>query len=329
MLKLTFIPEFEYLPGRGIPLMPDMEFHREYKIPLDFDNDDGFNITELVQQMENDLKQALDTPRNKLVISENVKKEWVRAIYKYARDQCLKAGEDGPYSKEAIDLIKRLKPVIVKYAMEMDVNPIAVAGAIADEYSSNYDLEDHIQDNFLTLLPNLVYETTMKGIKKGKIEKIVKEGQLGYLTNWAIDCMNSVIGEYNLFLEKFSDLKAHDFGKGNIQLRYALELQNKYSIYFPEKMLANEMAGFLTTDRGMVMLASLAMKDAKEKLANTMKQFDKEEKIRVAFLITAYKQGTSELLESIREKERKRMKYKPGEGAVIICRWVIFEEIFN
>ena len=111
--------------------------------------DTGTELDELITlAARGHLGGAKDFGRSKDIINRT----WAK-IYKDAREECMEAGEDGPYSKAAIDLITKLKPVIVKYAKKMNVNPKAVAGAIADEYSSYDFFDKKFQDGALASLP--------------------------------------------------------------------------------------------------------------------------------------------------------------------------------
>lgn len=203
-------------------------------------------------------------------------------------------------------------------AKEMGVHPIAVAGAIADEYST-YDSFDEVQDTILAGLPDFVFIDYMHLSQSIKINPPVK---------WVLEVIKMYDAELgkkvSYIFDKLTDLTAHDFGKGNIKLETAMNLQLEYPEHFPGHMNCSEMAKYLTTDEGTVRVATIFMMDAKAK-ADFLKPFSEKDKDRVAFLITIYKQGIDNFKQRIKEKSPD--KIKPGEGGTIIKKWEKFVKI--
>lgn len=120
----------------------------------------------------------------------------------------------------------------------------------------------------------------------------------------------------------------HDFGKGNIKLETAMNLQLEYPEHFPGYMNSSEMAKYLTTDEGTVRVATIFMMDAKAK-ADFLKPFSDDDKKRVAFLITIYRQGLENFKQRVKDNEDGDDKIAPDEGRVIIRKWEKFVKILE
>jgi hypothetical protein len=332
---LYFTPQFKPRTSGGIFLEPDLDFPIKIDTDYNLKGDDGFDVVGHVEWLEEHLRNLYGGQASGFYLPEDTKREWVRQIYKDARDACLEAGEDGPYSKEAIDLVKKLKPLIIGYAQELNVNPIAVAGAIADEYSDNYNWVDFIHDGLLSTLSNETIVEKRSSLKKHKLYPIGKIELLEELPEQIKDPLEALIAGYNGFvdglnkvLDKGADLTTSDVGKGNIKLKTAMKLQNKYPVLFTKKMMEREMADYLASDEGTVKLAALFMKHAEKILGKHLTKFGKDEKIKTAFLITAYKQGSSHFNDKIEDAISNKKLYQPGEGNRVICYWEIFKKIF-
>jgi hypothetical protein len=201
---------------------------------------------------------------------------------------CSASTENFPYSADTFAMIGLIKDLVLAYAAEFDVPPVAVAGAIADEYNTRSGARapfDWLQDNVL----------------------------LNFMPNFAIE-FSAFIG----FNSKANAAK-HDIGIGNIKLETAMQLYQMYKGSFAAKNWDyTNLVDYLRTDEGTVHIASLVMVRARQLFDPYLTIFS--DKRKEAVYVTYYKQGPSYL-----ERYRNALAahpnrlLMPGEGCRV-CR---------
>lgn len=194
-------------------------------------------------------------------------------------------GENYPYSDDTFKLITKLAPTIKKYSRKYNIPPIAVAGAIADEYNTRGKylraFVDWGQDVFISLLSD---------------RAIRLDHKVGVNSKW----LNAT---------------KHDLGIGNIKLETAMKIYNYYKIIFGKQINSwDDLVDYILTDEGTVHIASLVIRKAKFTM---FPYFDSSysDEIKEALYITYYKQGESFVTRYKAKPPHERKKgITPGEG---------------
>ncbi len=195
--------------------------------------------------------------------------------------------ENFPYRNDTFSKIRQLAPLINWYSRRYSVPPVAVAGAIADEYNTRTGFKsvvDWFQDNIL----------------------------IGKMPNFLID-IDSRIG----INSKLLNATKHDLGIGNIKLETAKSIYEKYKSK-SNRNLKNwsEMVDYLLSDEGTINIAALVIKDAQNSLSSYVKCYPQE--IKEAVYVTYYKQGLSYVYRYLSKLSKQPGRcIDPGEGCRI------------
>jgi len=189
-----------------------------------------------------------------------------------------------PYRAETFHLIKRLSFTINLYSRLYNVPPIAVAGAIADEYNTRFGFKgvfDWVQDEILiNWMPNSF---------------ISLDAKIGINSKW----LNAT---------------KHDIGVGNIKLETGMRIYKRYKTRFGKKINNwEELVDYIRTDKGTIHIAALVIKRAQFIFAPYVKNYPDE--LKEAIFVTYYKQGPSYLARFRSKPAHERRKgITPGEG---------------
>lgn len=189
-----------------------------------------------------------------------------------------------PYRAETFNLIKRLAPTIKWFSRRYNVPPIAVAGAIADEYNTRVfprSIIDWYQDEILL--------NNMPSIS------IAVHAKIGFNSKW----LNAT---------------KHDIGIGNIKLETAKKVYERHKNEFGKQIDSwAALVDYIRTDAGTIHIAALVIKRAQFLFGPYVKKYPLE--LKEAVFVTYYKQGPSYLarFRSRPSHERDRA-IKPGEG---------------
>jgi len=202
---------------------------------------------------------------------------------------CPEPKENFPYSAETFAMVKSIKDLVVTYAKHYDVPPVAVAGAIADEYNTRTGL-------------------------KGVVDWFQDDVLLNFLPNFAIE-LDVFIGSDSKLLNSTK----HDIGKGNIKLETAKQLYDMFPGAFAKKNWDyTDLVDYLRTDEGTVHLSSLVILRARQLLDPYLTVYS--DKRREAVYITYYKQGPGYIkrYQDALAADPNRL-ISPGEGCRV-CR---------
>lgn len=232
-----------------------------------------------------------------------------------------------PFSSEVFDWVASIKQLINKYASKYDVPPIAIAGSLANEYNTRFSKEytllksifDGMQDYIIPidgcdpvecLLPkdpdaekNIAIFELLSGVKIERKESYVnRKLEEEYQALKKIDPNNELrrSNKQRLFYAV-----AGDYGKGNISLRTAYDMYDKYNGEFYKKMSRLDILRYIVTDEGAVKFTTIYLYDAKMKLAQYVHGHPPRR--YEAVLITYFKQGHSYInsyLENIKKAVR-------------------------
>ena len=211
---------------------------------------------------------------------------------------CDPPSENYPYSEKTFKLIERMAPEIRSYSKKYGVPPIAVAGAIADEYNTQTGLKgvgDWIQD-----------EVLLNTMSNSQVE----------LDVW--------IGSDS----KFFNATKHDIGVGNIKLETAKRLYDQYPGEFERKDWGYaDIVDYLRTEKGTAHMAALYIAHAQRELSSHVASLCPDAK--EAVLVTYYKQGPAYLKRFLAAKTLEPdREIKPGEGCRVWLQRNKFEKIF-
>ncbi|WNI83998.1 hypothetical protein [Citrobacter portucalensis] len=154
-------------------------------------------------------------------------------------------------------MVENIAELILKYSTKLSVPPIAIAGALADEYNTrfmpDYSLVkkqlDYVQD---VVTPKGMYTEFSESINN---ELSSKELDEQYRSMKGIYPDNIRMSKWN----RFSNVVAGDYGKGNISLRTAFDMYDEKFDDFP-KMSRLDLLRYLITDEGTVHFAALYIK---------------------------------------------------------------------
>jgi len=173
---------------------------------------------------------------------------------------CAASTDNFPYSAKTFAMITSIKNLVFAYAQEYDVPPVAVAGAIADEYTTQTGMKgafDWLQDNVL----------------------------LNFMPNFAIE-FDAFVGSSS----KLLNATKHDIGIGNVKLETAKQLCELYPVAFGQKNWDySDLVDYLRTDEGTVQIASLVMVRARQLFDSYLTLYS--DKRKEAVYVTYYKQG--------------------------------------
>ena len=175
--------------------------------------------------------------------------------------------------------------------------PVAVAGAIADEYNTSRDLRPW-WTGFRTWAGCLMSLTG----RSRCIEWIEIPEKLAWL---------GLPKKLEELLSKM-DPREHDIGAGNIKLKTAMELQEEYPGILEEKNYA-EMVDHIVKVEGTVQLATLTIRKARDELDTHVQDYTAAG--REAVYVTYYKQGedyVDRFKKSLATDPNHRIT--PGEG---------------
>ena len=210
---------------------------------------------------------------------------------------CAVPKENFPYDDPTFALIEASADKILQYSAAHDVPPVAVAGAIADEYNTSRDF-------------------------KAAVDWLQDVGWLPHVWNWAIAVHSwidipeklALLGLPKKLEELLSkiDPREHDIGVGNVKLKTAMELQKEYPGILEEKNYA-EMVNHLVQIEGTVQLATLTIRKARDELDSYVQDYTPAG--QEAVYVTYYKQGedyVDRFKESLAADPNHRIT--PGEG---------------
>ncbi len=207
---------------------------------------------------------------------------------------CPSSLDNYPFKDETFQMIESIKDLIKLYSSKYDVPPVAVAGAIADEYNTREGMHafvDWIQDSLL----------------------------MNILPNFAIE-----VDAYFGFDSKLLNATKHDIGIGNIKVETAKQIYEDYQEYFENKSWDyNDICDYILTNEGTVHFAALVIRRAKDYMVDYVNGYS--DKGKEAVYITYYKQGDGYIqrFESALLDEPTR-RIQPGEG----CRTCLQRERF-
>ncbi|MDP8105752.1 hypothetical protein QJU39_08620, partial [Pasteurella atlantica] len=235
---------------------------------------------------------------NPLKISVAVSRNQIISTYTY-NCSCDQPTENYPYSARTFKLIEEMAPIISTYSQIYKVPPIAVAGAIADEYNTSKGLKrffDWIQDDVL----------------------------LNYMPNFAIE-FDAVINSNS----KLFNATKHDLGVGNIKLETAKTIYDNNKNEFGNlNWDYTDVVDYLRTRDGTAHMTAIYIAEANEKLNSYIQDYPDCKK--EAVLVTYYKQGPSYLSRFLKAKKLDpNRRILPGEGCRVCLQRDKFLKIFS
>ena len=203
--------------------------------------------------------------------------------------QCTQPEDNFPYEDDTFELVARLKEQIMKASDDHSVPPVAVAGAIADEYNTRYSLKkafglvDWFQDNiWIHSFSNEDFRMDAFLDRDGKIRNATK----------------------------------NDIGVANIKVETAMMIYERYRNIFQDKCWDyKKIVDYLLTDGGTVHMAALVIKHGQELLYDEIEDYPSC--AYEAVLVSFYKQGREEYIEKkwkTRKAKDPTARIRPGEG---------------
>lgn len=198
--------------------------------------------------------------------------------------QCFLPQDNFPFRADTFQLVSQLASRIKAYSSRYAVPPVAVAGAIADEYNTRVfpkSFIDWFQDDILL--------------------------------NWMPDAFITFDARLG-FNSKLFNATKHDIGKGNIKLATAKRLYDAHRQEFINQSMSYEdLVDYIRSDEGTVHLAALVIRKAQRVLRPYVGSYDAA--IREAVYVTWYKQGPSYLSRfQNRSASANQHDLLPGEG---------------
>jgi hypothetical protein len=213
-------------------------------------------------------------------------------------DSCTLDSSTSSYVRETFALITRLRGLILRISDRIGVPPVAVAGAIADEYNARVtELSgfrrylDESQDQLWSWLPEYIFDWSVRHASSSKV-------------------MNAT---------------RHDIGDGNINVATARTVYDEFRSCFvdiptdtspfvgEQRDRWNEIVDYVLTSEGTVVLAALVIKKAMREMAPQLRGRSPE--IQEAILVTYYKQGARYVQRFYaRLAENSDATLIPGEG---------------
>jgi len=198
---------------------------------------------------------------------------------------CPTSLDNFPYSDDTFKLVASIRDLVLSFSSKFGVPPVAVAGAIADEYNTRTGLKggaDWLQDNVL----------------------------LNFMPNSWIEFDNMLD-----FDTKLLNATRHDIGKGNIKIATAMQVYDHYPTAFEKRGLSwSHLVDYLLTDAGTVHLAALVILQGQECLQEYLVGCPLEK--REAILVTYYKQNVAKFLARFQGELKRDSTHRlqPGEG---------------
>jgi hypothetical protein len=202
--------------------------------------------------------------------------------------------ENFPYRNDTFFKVRRLAPIIRKFSSRYSVPPVAVAGAIADEYNTRTGFKsmiDWFQDHIL----------------------------IGKMPNLFID-VDSRIG----IDSKLLNATKHDLGIGNIKLETAKSVYERHKSDGSLKIKDwSEMVEYILSDEGTINIAAMVIKDAQNNLSSYVKCYSPE--IKEAVYVTYYKQGPAYIYRYLSKLSKQTGRcIDPGEGCRVYYQRIEF-----
>ncbi|EDO2949880.1 hypothetical protein CXS67_24375, partial [Salmonella enterica] len=224
---------------------------------------------------------------------------------------CGKPIENYPFQRPVFDWLKEISILIIKYSERLTVPPVAVAGALADEYNTRFMPDysyakkqlDYLQDE---VIPKGKY-TEYPEPQNNEMSSRDLERQYETMKKNDPDNINRTI------FDRLSNTVAGDYGKGNISLRTAYDMYDEEFDNFHE-MSRLDILRYLVTDEGTVHFAALSIKKALNVMSTYIQ--DLPPRKQEAVLITYFKQGDNYRRKFINRslKNNPNAKIRSGEG---------------
>ncbi len=217
----------------------------------------------------------------------------------YNSNFCSNPIENFPYKSSTFDLINEIAPIINFYSNMYGVSPIAIAGAIADEYNTRTGYKamlDWLQDDIV----------------------------LNWLPNFSIEV--DAFFNYN---SKLLNATRNDIGIGNINIATAKNLYDQNKSKLPANWTYSDIIDYLRSNEGTVHFAALVVKKAESLFAAYTVGYSEE--MKEAISVTYYKQGESYYKKFIEILNRDPShKLKPGEGCrVALQRYLFIQNLYK
>lgn len=212
-----------------------------------------------------------------------------------ASSQCtIDLSNNFPYDTDTFGLVRSLASCIKTCSSKFGVPAIAVAGSIADEFN------------------------TRRG-PRAAIDWVQDVAVISKLPNCLI-----VIDAYLGIPSKLLNATRNDLGPGNINLATAMEIYRRNVSSFPKWVTDwADLADFLLTDQGTVLVASLVIKKGMSDMALLLTGRTKA--IQEAILVTYYKQGPAYVGRFMsRLKTDPAAELTPGEGCRVFHQRATF-----
>ncbi|EQC4551520.1 hypothetical protein ACY5GL_001878 [Cronobacter malonaticus] len=257
--------------------------------------------------LKNSLESTTYNYSVKLDVADNV-----QSVVLLTGCYCNTPEENYPFHQPVFDWLKSISVFILKYANKFSIPPIAIAGALADEYntrfSSGYSLAkktlDNLQDNIYPKGKYIEYpESINNSLSSQELDEQYealkdKDPDNVRRTSW----------------DRASNAVAGDYGKGNISLRTAYDIYDASPKLddFPE-MSRLDILRYLVTDEGTVHFAAISIMLAQRVLQEHISNLPPRKK--EATLITYFKQGDhyrAKFLNNL--KMNSNAQIKSGEG---------------
>lgn len=224
---------------------------------------------------------------------------------------CGKPVENYPFQQPVFDWLKKISKYIIKYSGRFSVPPIAVAGALADEYNTRFMPDYSYAKKQLDYLQDEV-------IPKGNYTEL-PEPQNNIMSSSDLEVQYQTIKENDpnnikrTTSDRLSNTVAGDYGKGNISLRTAYDMYDEKIDDFPE-MSRLDILRYLATDEGTVHFAALSIKKAWDIMSKYIDTFPPRK--QEAVLVTYFKQGDNYRIKFINNslKNNPNAKIRSGEG---------------
>ncbi len=213
--------------------------------------------------------------------------------------------ENYPYQPPVFEYLKKIASFIIKYSNQFNVPPISVAGGIADEYNTRFmpkytrikQSMDRYQDEYAP--------TRDRSSDDDNNAKIEKE----YQSLKKSDPDNT----HRTKFDRFYDFNAAgDYGKGNISLRTAIDLHDKYPNDSP-RMTRMNLLRYVVSDEGTAHYSALNIREGQYLMGEALKPLPPRK--REAVLVSYYKEGKKFYLRYLKQKQaHPTNKILAGDG---------------
>ncbi|EDV0905224.1 hypothetical protein QF91_004478 [Salmonella enterica subsp. salamae] len=224
---------------------------------------------------------------------------------------CGKPIENYLFQQPVFYWLREISALIIKYPDRLSVPPVAVAGALADEYNTRFMPDYSYAKKQLDYLQDEV-------IPKGKYTEY-PEQQNNEMSSRDLERQYETMKKNDpdnikrTTFYRLSNTVAGDYGKGNISLRTAYDMYDEKFDNFQE-MSRLDILRYLITDEGTVHFAALSIKKA----LNVMSEYiqDLPPRKHEAVLVTYFKQGDNYRIKFINRslKNNPNAKIRSGEG---------------